>query len=144
MLREFVNRREELGILEKLWRRKGLTLVLVYGRRRVGKTRLLEEFSREKERIFVIFEDKPREYNFKLLSRKVSEFVSLNVKIKGRSVSFCPFKEEDQGKGLLILDKFSYFIKKEARILRELSNSNWGEQRFEHTHSCVRFVRFPP
>ena len=59
MIREFVNRRKDLKTLEELWRREGLTLVLVYGRRRVGKTRLLEEFSKGKDRIFVIFEDKP-------------------------------------------------------------------------------------
>ena len=123
MLREFVNRREELGILEKLWRRKGLTLVLVYGRRRVGKTRLLEEFSREKERIFVIFEDKPREYNFKLLSRKVSEFVGFSVEVRDFPSLFTLLKKTTGGRVLLIMDEFSYLIKKEVGILSELSRA---------------------
>ena len=123
MLREFVNRREELGILEKLWRRKGLTLVLVYGRRRVGKTRLLEEFSREKERIFLIFEDKPREYNFKLLSRKVSEFVGFSVEVRDFPSLFALLKKTTRGRVLLIMDEFSYLIKKEVGILSELSRA---------------------
>lgn len=123
MLREFVNRQEELGVLEKLWGREGLTLVLVYGRRRVGKTRLLEEFSRGKKRIFVIFEDKPRGYNFKLLSRKVSEFVGFNVEIQDFPSLFALLKKMTEGRVLVVLDEFSYLIKKEAGILSELSRA---------------------
>ncbi len=123
MLRKFVNRLEELDVLETLWNREGLGLVLVYGRRRVGKTRLLEEFSREKKRIFVIFEDKPREYNFKLLSRKVSEFVGFNVEVKDFPSLFALLRKTTRGRMLLILDEFSYLIKKEAGILSELSRA---------------------
>ncbi|QDA30437.1 ATP-binding protein [Thermococcus indicus] len=123
MLREFVNRRDELSTLEELWGRRGLTLVLVYGRRRVGKTRLLEEFSKDKERIFVIFEDKPREYNFKLLSSKVSEFLGFNVEVHDFPSLFALLKRLNRGRILLILDEFSYLIKKDGGILSELSRA---------------------
>ncbi|WP_297523097.1 ATP-binding protein [Thermococcus sp.] len=123
MLRKFVNRLEELDILEKLWDREGLTLVLVYGRRRVGKTRLLEEFSKDKGRIFVIFEDKPRGYNFKLLSKKVSDFLGFNVEVNDFPSLFALLKGITRGRVLLILDEFSYLIKKEAGILSELSRA---------------------
>ncbi|WP_456366455.1 ATP-binding protein [Thermococcus sp.] len=123
MLRKFVNRLEELGILEKLWDREGLSLVLVYGRRRVGKTRLLEEFSKDKGRIFVIFEDKPRGYNFKLLSKKVSDFLGFNVRVNDFPSLFALLKRTTRGRVLLILDELSYLIKKEAGILSELSRA---------------------
>ncbi|WP_457753080.1 ATP-binding protein [Thermococcus sp.] len=123
MLRKFVNRRKELGTLEELWNRRGLTLVLVYGRRRVGKTRLLEEFSRGKERIFVIFEDKPKEYNFKLLSRKVSEFAGFNVEVHDFPSLFALLKRMDERRILIVLDEFSYLIKKDEGILSELSRA---------------------
>ncbi len=123
MLRKFVNRREELGILENLWGGEGLALVLVYERRRVGKTRLLKEFSREKGGIFVIFENKPREYNFKLLSRKVSEFVGFNVEVPDFPSLFALLKRTTHGRILLVLDEFSYLIKRERGILSELSRA---------------------
>ncbi len=44
----FIDRGRELEILERLWRRPGFKLALVYGRRRVGKTRLLREWLRDK------------------------------------------------------------------------------------------------
>ncbi len=123
MLREFVNRRDELKTLEDLWRKEGLTLALVYGRRRVGKTRLLEEFSRGKNRVFVIFEDKPREYNFRLLSKKVSEFIGFNVEVGDFPSLFALLKRLTNERVLVVLDEFSYLIRKDRGILSELSRA---------------------
>jgi len=42
MLRkEFIGRKEELALLDKQWSSSGASLLILYGRRRVGKTRLL-------------------------------------------------------------------------------------------------------
>jgi len=41
----FVNRQEELTFLEKAYSRKGAELLILYGRRRVGKTSLLQHFA---------------------------------------------------------------------------------------------------
>jgi len=47
-LREvFVDRAVELSVLEREYKSNGFRLVVVYGRRRIGKTRLLLEFLRE-------------------------------------------------------------------------------------------------
>ncbi len=123
MIRKFVNRKEELNLLENLWKKEGLVFVLVYGRRRVGKTRLLEEFSKDKERIFVIFEDKPREYNFDLLSEKISEILGTNIKIRDFPSLLSLLKTLKRKRFLLILDEFSYLIRREEGILSELSRA---------------------
>ena len=44
----FVGRERELAALEELYASRSFEMVVVYGRRRVGKTALLEEFSRGK------------------------------------------------------------------------------------------------
>ncbi|MEM2104768.1 MAG: ATP-binding protein [Candidatus Bathyarchaeia archaeon] len=44
----FVDRQGELQALNELFAKKRAALVLVYGRRRVGKTRLIQEFIRDK------------------------------------------------------------------------------------------------
>ena len=48
----FVNRIEELGYLEKLYKEKNARLLIIYGRRRIGKTELLRQFSKDKKHLF--------------------------------------------------------------------------------------------
>jgi len=48
----FVNRTRELADLEDLWQRPGAQMVVVYGRRRTGKTTLLSKFLQDKPSLF--------------------------------------------------------------------------------------------
>lgn len=47
-MNKFINREKELQHLEELYESSGGDLAIVYGRRRLGKTALLKEFSRDK------------------------------------------------------------------------------------------------
>ena len=49
---KFINRERELADLADLWQRTGSQLVVVYGRRRTGKTTLLAQFVRDKPHLF--------------------------------------------------------------------------------------------
>ena len=40
---KFVNRREELKILEEEYAKEKASFIVIYGRRRIGKTRLIED-----------------------------------------------------------------------------------------------------
>jgi hypothetical protein len=48
----FINRTEELGYLEKLYKERHGRLLIIYGRRRIGKTELLKQFSKDKKHLF--------------------------------------------------------------------------------------------
>ncbi|MBU4562423.1 ATP-binding protein, partial [bacterium] len=48
----FVNRIEELNYLEKLHKEQSARLIIMYGRRRIGKTELLRQFSKDKKHLF--------------------------------------------------------------------------------------------
>lgn len=48
----FVNRETELDYLEQLNKKKDPRLIIVYGRRRIGKTELLRQFSKGKKHLF--------------------------------------------------------------------------------------------
>ena len=55
----FVGREEELSFLEDAYASTRAQLVFVYGRRRVGKTELLNEFRKDKPYVFVAAKEAP-------------------------------------------------------------------------------------
>lgn len=50
----FIGREEELNFLEDRYNSADGQLVVLYGRRRVGKTELLRQFCQDKEHIFIL------------------------------------------------------------------------------------------
>lgn len=52
MILQFVDRQDELQALNGLLTKKKAALVLLYGRRRVGKTRLIQEFMKDKHGLY--------------------------------------------------------------------------------------------
>ena len=70
----FIGREFELSELEKQYNMSGFRFVVIYGRRRVGKTALINEFIRDKDNIFSISieQNDPlalRDFSEKILSR---------------------------------------------------------------------------
>ena len=47
-----IGRTEEIKLLESLYKSNKFEFLVMYGRRRVGKTPLLQEFSKDKDAIF--------------------------------------------------------------------------------------------
>jgi AAA+ ATPase superfamily predicted ATPase len=47
----FIGRKKELAILDRLYQKDKFEMAVVYGRRRIGKTWLLEEFLKDKNHI---------------------------------------------------------------------------------------------
>ncbi len=49
MAKKFIGRREELNLIDRLWASQDAELIIIYGRRRVGKTRLLTHWINQHE-----------------------------------------------------------------------------------------------
>ena len=65
----FVNRDRELNALEEWWSRPEPSMAIVWGRRRVGKTALLERFARVRRSVFHVATGRPPEQELRELSR---------------------------------------------------------------------------
>lgn len=50
----FKGRKKELELLEDLYDSKQFEFLVLYGRRRVGKTELLKEFTKNKKNLFFV------------------------------------------------------------------------------------------
>ncbi|MCL2665736.1 MAG: ATP-binding protein, partial [Defluviitaleaceae bacterium] len=68
----FIGRQKELDALSKQYKKDEFTFIPVYGRRRVGKTQLIEEFIRDKKSVFFTAVNKGTyKSNVELLSRAI-------------------------------------------------------------------------
>ena len=75
----FVGREEELGVFERLYRKGGFQMVVLYGRRRIGKTTLLDKFSEGKPTLYFTAQVKSAALNLRAFSRTVYQFFDLPV-----------------------------------------------------------------
>ncbi len=48
----FINREHELAFLEQQYNNKNSSFIVIYGRRRIGKTFLINEFIKDKPNIY--------------------------------------------------------------------------------------------
>ncbi|WEV67354.1 ATP-binding protein [Bifidobacterium sp. ESL0769] len=67
----FIGRKQELQDLEALYARKDYEMVVIYGRRRVGKTSLIDEFVRGKQVLYVTALQQSSKLNLELFSQEV-------------------------------------------------------------------------
>lgn len=67
----FVGRNKEIETLHKLYSKDSFEFVVVYGRRRVGKTTLIKEFIKEKKAIFYPAIDSNEKQNLELFSNSI-------------------------------------------------------------------------
>ena len=76
MIQQFIDRRRELEFLEKIHSKKGFSLVVIYGRRRVGKTTLIREFLKGKKGCYVLLTNESMRENIRYIKESLAE--SLN------------------------------------------------------------------
>ena len=62
-MRMFIGRQKELSDLNELYAQESFQLFVLYGRRRVGKTTLLNEFCKGKDTIFSSAEQSKNKLN---------------------------------------------------------------------------------
>ena len=70
----FIGRETELNELNNLYMQDAFQLIVLYGRRRVGKTTLLNEFCKGKEAIFFPAEQSNDKLNLEKFSRLVFQY----------------------------------------------------------------------
>jgi len=75
MISKFVDREEEISLLEDEWKKERGGLIVLYGRRRIGKTRLLMEFANSRRGIFYIAEQSSAQVQINGMKEKNLSFL---------------------------------------------------------------------
>ena len=67
----FIGRRSELAELNKLYNKSSFQMEVIYGRRRIGKTRLIQEFMKDKPAVYMTAVEAGIAINLELLSTSI-------------------------------------------------------------------------
>ncbi|ACM61714.1 hypothetical protein B0S90_0140 [Caldicellulosiruptor bescii] len=122
----FVGRKYELETLNRLYNEDKFHFVVVYGRRRVGKTTLLTEFCKNKPSIFFVAEEYNDKINLESFSDKVLSYFNLEGLV-GRFESwekaFIFLAQQAKDKRLIVvIDEFPYIANTNKSIPSLLQN----------------------
>lgn len=121
----FIGRESELAELNAMYNENRFHLFVLYGRRRVGKTTLLNEFCQNKESIFFSASQSNQKNNLEKFSALVFSFYGEDTLEPFSSwenaLTFINNKQENK-RLILVLDEFPYLVRKNRALLSELQH----------------------
>ena len=122
----FVSRTQELNALQKLYERKKFQMVVIYGRRRVGKTTLINKFIEGKPALFFAAQEANERLNLQMFSERAYEFFDLPKSTSVFSnwydaLMFIADKAKTQ-KFILAIDEFPYLAESNKGLKSILQN----------------------
>lgn len=114
-MERFVGRKRELSALEQHFNTGRFEMVVVYGRRRLGKTMLLTEFAKDKRCLFFTAQEKSDTINLAEFSSAIASFFSMPIApfaSWGDALAFVDSRAVgDDAPLLLVFDEFPYAAK---------------------------------
>ena len=113
MKQRFVGREQELASLNRLYARGSFQMTVIYGRRRVGKTALVNEFVRDKPHLFFTAQQRSEKLNLQTLSRDIYHTFGLPENTPAFStwtdaLDFVAEKASDGRQMVFVFDEFPY------------------------------------
>lgn len=117
----FYGREKELNVLNQRYDSDQFECIILYGRRRVGKTSLIKEFIKDKDAIFFSAVEMSKELNLMLLSQEIT---------KDQGSTFSDFttalqaiiKQAQQKKLIFVIDEYPYLAKADPSISSQLQH----------------------
>ncbi|MCX9088960.1 MAG: ATP-binding protein [Candidatus Methanoperedens sp.] len=123
MMQQFINRDEELNILEERFISKKTEFIVMYGRRRVGKTELAVHFIRDKPGIYFLAGEKADAENLEEMKGVMADFLKNDefrmIKFENWVQLFKSFSEKIRERTVIIMDEFPYLVKENKSVPSE-------------------------
>lgn len=127
--RPFIDRERELAFLENVWSQTAPQLIILWGKRRVGKTELIKQFMRGKLHVYFLGESTSESQQIRRFSEALAAFFK-DPLIETRGFSgweeafrYLALRKE---KILLAIDEFPYLIESN-RAIPSLFQKAWDE-----------------
>ena len=115
-MEKFIDRKKELEFLNKEYQKKESSLVILYGRRRIGKTSLIKEFGKNKDIIYFLATEESEKQNIeafqKLVAENLKNTLLLSMQVKDWEILFKQIAENStKNKKVIVIDEFQYLGK---------------------------------
>lgn len=120
----FIGRERELNALERLYQSNKFEFAVIYGRRRVGKTALINKFIDNKNAIYFMGVESNAKQNLENLSKSIMEYVS-GTEIDSIFSSFQSaleyvFKLAEKERIILAIDEYPYVARSSKSLASTL------------------------
>ena len=126
----FIGRKDELDFLKSRYGKTDGQLVVIYGRRRIGKTELLREFCKDKPHVFYACKECTDDEQLNSFSSRMLKNTPMSKYVKNFTDWEQAFKFvaelPQQGKKLLVIDEFPYMVHSNNSIPSVIQNL-WDE-----------------
>ena len=122
----FIDRDSEIDLLERAWDKDAAEFVVLYGRRRIGKTRLIVEFMKGKEGIFFIAENTSKKVQITELRRAIASYFNDDFLMRTELEEWRDLFEyllktiPSNDRIYLVIDEFSYILKNDPSAASSL------------------------
>jgi len=120
MFQQFVDRKSELKLLEDTYRQNRSSLVIVYGRRRIGKTELIKQFIKGKRHVYFLADTRTDKDNLQEIQKVISEYIKNPLFEKAEFEDwvelFREFEKLSKEKVIVVIDEFPYLIESNKAI----------------------------
>ena len=131
----FIGRERELKSLNEFYDRNGIGMTVIYGRRRIGKSTLINEFVKDKKTIFYTATKIGKNRNLELFSKQVVDLLMPGIgEINFNTLeSVFDFINKNMGddKLILVIDELPYWAEKDdslLSILQKYIDTIWNDK----------------
>ncbi|MBI5749334.1 MAG: ATP-binding protein [Nitrospinae bacterium] len=124
----FINRENELNYLNNEYRGKKSRFVVIYGKRRVGKTGLVKQFFKDIPHIYFLADKAPEKDQLQLLSEKIGLLFNDEFLLSRGFGTWYEFFRYIRNKGRIavIIDEFPFLIEANSAI-PSIFQKGWDE-----------------
>ena len=126
MHEQFVDRESDLRFLKRAYESERAELIIIYGRRRVGKTELARKSAEEKEHIYFFAEETLEEENLKNFRALMAKYLKNDIIAKAELSWEEVFKLLKNENLVIIIDEFPNMIKENRGIVSKFQRI-WDE-----------------
>lgn len=124
-MKKFVDRKNEMNFLENEYKKEESSFVVVYGRRRIGKTSLLSEFIKNKDALFFLATEESENENRNAFTKSVAMYTQnellANATVESWETLFSYLASySPEKRKLIIIDEFQYIGKSNPAFISKM------------------------